>query len=581
MASQTFAPPLCDWDDPPNPTLNTWTTVNAAEVVPGVWHPLLSGWYQARQRRLFAAMFRRLGIPDSQIPIYPAPTPNFLASWAGQLALNVSFTTAIVSSYQTGAGSNAVEQLFTADEEGGHHAEAATDPEAAKKVRTRLFRILGQGSRMAAGDRKRAVTLVTEVDEADLPSLSDAKLRRLQVKVDRLMEDLFENHIMLSVLASGEYVSMLEQFLSAAIDDLDDDATVRLTSGLGNVESARPMESLWAQSRAIIADTDLTSAFAGLSTVEIKERFEAPPDAAWQQAADGFGVFLRDFGYRSQSEWDLGVPRWREEPLFPLNALRNMVGAGSAQAPSDAAGRAEAARREAESHYRALLPASKRSGYDRLLLKAQQFVRIREFTKATVIMAIGRGRDTMLAQGARFVERGWLRDPDDVFFLLYDEFEQGVAGHLDPAETLPAIVRRRRQFEDVAGYRLPDNFEGLPEIRRIEAAPEPTATLKGLGVSPGVVTGPARVIPTFSEGAMVDFKPGEILVAPYTDAPWTPLFATAAAVVVETGGVLSHAATVAREYGIPAVAMIKDATRMIKNGQTITVHGGAGQVTLG
>ena len=95
------------------------------------------------------------------------------------------------------------------------------------------------------------------------------------------------------------------------------------------------------------------------------------------------------------------------------------------------------------------------------------------------------------------------------------------------------------------------------------------------------MTGPARVIASFSDGTAADFKPGEILVAPYTDAPWTPLFATAAGVVVETGGVLSHAATVAREYGIPAVAMIKDATRMIKTGQQITVNGGEGKVRLG
>ena len=549
--------------------------------MPGVWHPLLSGWYQARQRTLFAALLERLGIPETQIPIYPAPIPNFLASWAGQLALNVSFTTAIVSSYQTGAGSSAVEKLFTADEEGGHQAEASGDVEAAGKIRTRLFRILGQGQRIAAGDRRRASALAHEIADADLRSLSDVQLGRTQAKVDRMMERLFQNHVILSVCASGEYVSMLEQFLSESIPDLDDDAIVRLTSGLGNVESAKPMEALWDLSRAIIAQPKLAEAFAGLTTVEIKQRFDAPPDGTWRRAADGFAAFLGDFGFRSQSEWDLGVPRWREAPFFPLNALRNMVSAPQAKGPGEASLRAGAARREAEAHYRGLLPASKRAGYDRLLAKAQEFVRIREFTKASTIMAIGRGRDTMLEWGERFVDRGWLRKADDVFFLLYDEFEEGVSGQLDPAETLPAIDRRRRQFDDVAGYRLPDNFEGLPEIRRIESAPEPTATLKGLGVSPGVVTGPARVIPTFSEGALVDFEPGDILVAPYTDAPWTPLFATAAAVVVETGGVLSHAATVAREYGIPAVAMIKDATRMIENGQVITVHGGAGQVTLG
>ncbi len=141
--------------------------------------------------------------------------------------------------------------------------------------------------------------------------------------------------------------------------------------------------------------------------------------------------------------------------------------------------------------------------------------------------------------------------------------------------------RGKGQFKDMESFVLPDNWTGLPEVSRRGAAPVPERVLKGLGVSPGEVTGPARVITSFAAGAAADFKPGDILVAPFTDAPWTPLFATAGGVVVETGGVLSHAATVAREYGIPAVAMIKDATRMIETGQRLTVNGGAGEVTLG
>jgi pyruvate,water dikinase len=188
----------------------------------------------------------------------------------------------------------------------------------------------------------------------------------------------------------------------------------------------------------------------------------------------------------------------------------------------------------------------------------------------------------MLEQGRRWTAKACLEKADDVFFLLYPEFEEAVAsGKLDGATAKESVRRRRRQWADVQDYVLPDNFTGLPEIRRVGEAPAPTSTLTGLGVSPGVATGPARVIASFSDGTAADFKPGEILVAPYTDAPWTPLFATAAGVVVETGGVLSHAATVAREYGIPAVAMIKDATRMIETGQQITVNGGAGQVLLG
>jgi pyruvate,water dikinase len=101
---------------------------------------------------------------------------------------------------------------------------------------------------------------------------------------------------------------------------------------------------------------------------------------------------------------------------------------------------------------------------------------------------------------------------------------------------------------------------------------------KALGVSPGVAEGRARVILDAYDDT--EIEPGEVLVAPVTDAPWTPLFIPAAAVVVEMGGILSHAATVAREFGIPAVSGVKDATRIIKTGQKIRVDGNTGTVTI-
>ena len=101
-----------------------------------------------------------------------------------------------------------------------------------------------------------------------------------------------------------------------------------------------------------------------------------------------------------------------------------------------------------------------------------------------------------------------------------------------------------------------------------------------MSVGDGPVTGTARIIPSAEAGLARDIEPGEILVAPFTDAPWTPLFVVAGAVVVETGGVLSHAATVAREFNIPAVVMVKDATTLIADGDTVTVDGAAGTVTV-
>ena len=123
---------------------------------------------------------------------------------------------------------------------------------------------------------------------------------------------------------------------------------------------------------------------------------------------------------------------------------------------------------------------------------------------------------------------------------------------------------------------------GEPQSELLTAVDARATVLTGLGVSvgDGPVTGTARIIPSAEAGLARDLAPGDVLVAPFTDAPWTPLFVVAGAVVVETGGVLSHAATVAREFGIPAVVMVKDATRIIADGDEVTVDAAVGTVTI-
>jgi phosphoenolpyruvate synthase/pyruvate phosphate dikinase len=142
-----------------------------------------------------------------------------------------------------------------------------------------------------------------------------------------------------------------------------------------------------------------------------------------------------------------------------------------------------------------------------------------------------------------------------------------------------AIKRRTAQRAKAEEYTLPDSWVGtvVPAQR---GAVGRSKKLTGMGVSGGVATGTARIIMNTEAAFARDIEPGDILVAPFTDTPWTPLFIPAAAVVVETGGMLSHAATVAREFGIPCVVLVKDATRRIKDGATVTVDGGAGTVTI-
>ena len=142
-----------------------------------------------------------------------------------------------------------------------------------------------------------------------------------------------------------------------------------------------------------------------------------------------------------------------------------------------------------------------------------------------------------------------------------------------------AIVGRKQQHKRAHDYTLPDAWVGetVPAKRTKVVA---TKSLSGLGVSAGTATGRARIILNTEAAFEREIESGDILVAPFTDTPWTPLFIPAAAVVVETGGMLSHAATVAREFGIPCVVLVHDATRIIGEGDTVKVDGATGTVTI-
>ena len=174
--------------------------------------------------------------------------------------------------------------------------------------------------------------------------------------------------------------------------------------------------------------------------------------------------------------------------------------------------------------------------------------------------------------GRRYAERGLINTADDIFYLVRSEISAR------PADLGSLVERRRAERERLAALRLPITFTSkwAPEV---DTAPGlgPGEQLSGLGVSPGIVTGPVRIM---NEETFEDLQPGEILVTRLTDSGWTPLFAYAGAVVTEIGGVMSHAAVVARELDVPCVVMAAGATTRLQTGQVVEVDGAAGTIRL-
>lgn len=291
-----------------------------------------------------------------------------------------------------------------------------------------------------------------------------------------------------------------------------------------------------------------------------------------QDVRDGVAGFLAAYGCRATAEIDLGVPRWSDDPEPVFAMLANFLRAPEEDAERRFADAAAAAHAKID-ELAARIPPPRRWLVRFLLRRSRALRGLREFPKLCLMRGFALLRAQLLAIGAELVADGRLAAPDDIVFLDLPEVRAAVEGE----DFLAAVAERK------ARYAREKRRQRVPSIILSDGTvPEPdrdgAADLTGLAASAGRVTGSARVVRD-PDGARVE--PGEILVAATTDPGWTPLFLTAAALVTETGGMISHGTTVAREYGIPAVVGVPGATRRIRTGQRITVDGSAGTITLG
>jgi pyruvate,water dikinase len=283
-------------------------------------------------------------------------------------------------------------------------------------------------------------------------------------------------------------------------------------------------------------------------------------------------VFLDEYGHRETGgTLQVSQPTWKEAPEVVLSMLQGLVRAEPR--PQTQRLDWEGARDELLAPPLLRLPPV-RSVLLGFLTEARYFPKLREDTRFYFMLPLPVLRRTLLELGRRLADVGVLEAPEDVFHLKLDELER-VEGGWPPLPELAdhlqrLVVRRRARRAELEGTPLVD-----PRLfGRAEVAGD--VLLRGIPSSPGVAEGPVRVICDASEFGKL--LPGEVLVAPYTNPAWTPLFQRAGAVVVDSGGPASHAAIVAREYGIPAVMATVDGTRRLVDGQQVRIDGAQGLV---
>jgi phosphoenolpyruvate synthase/pyruvate phosphate dikinase len=300
-----------------------------------------------------------------------------------------------------------------------------------------------------------------------------------------------------------------------------------------------------------------------------------------REARDAIQAWLDTYGMRCAGEIDITRPRWIERPttLVPLvlGNVRNFE-------PGEAArrfeqGRQEAAKKEQEvlERLRALPDGEqKASETKRMIDRVRTFAGYREYPKYAIINRYFVYKQALMEEAARLVQEGVLHEAEEIFWLTIPELQEIV--RTQKADY--ALIRRReeafRSYQALTPPRvLTSEGEMINGAYRRDDLPD--GALVGLAVSAGTVEGRARVI---LDMAQADLEPGDILVTAFTDPSWTPLFVSIAGLVTEVGGLMTHGAVIAREYGLPAVVGVQHATRLIRDGQRIRVHGTDGYVEI-
>jgi phosphohistidine swiveling domain-containing protein len=570
---------VCEWDAEPNPVFNFWTIGNASEIVPGVVKPLTATLFQPMDHVSTRLCSEWIGVLDL-VPSFPPPTGNFASTYAGRFALNLAWANAIIATWQVEGTSGLMDQYITSTEGADIKSGVAADRERALGVWRRVRRIWGRLPRQVGAERRR-IDAVRAVEGArDLSRLSERQLWRLVLRLRNKLDAPFARHLYVSG-AAGDHTDRLGKLLDRALPGHDPALVIALTSALRNVESAAPAKGAWDLARWAAGRPGLAAQLRGLGAGAIAERLASPPDADWRAFAAEFQRFIAEYGFRGQGEVDPSYADWSEEPAFAIGAVKTALEAPPEKDPHVLEERSARAREAVEAQIGPAIPRGMRREYRELIAGAQRFTRLRESTKANWVRLCRPLRPPLLELGRRLAARGLIAEQDDIFWLLASEVEAAVRGGLKAERVREAVERRKADAARLAETELPEVFELPVTPMPGKAAEREGDVLKGMPVSAGQARGPARIVLSAEAAVATELRPGEVLVAPYTDAPWTPLFVPAAAVVVETGGILSHAATVAREYGIPAVVAVKGATRLIREGQVVTVDGMAGTVTLG
>jgi pyruvate,water dikinase len=436
----------------------------------------------------------------------------------------------------------------------------------AEKTVARLmtWRLALNYTRAIAGRNRRLAQALKARSELDVRNVTNVQIAALIPSLRRAIEvgsDWNTRGTIFAMTAIGA--------LSRAAGPQLAHLILPLLSDVGDVESAAPARRI----RLLASQARRKYPDLGPRLSAASNRWQLLAEQAPELKAELDAVLVR-YGYRSVAEFYLSSPSWSNDPTPVMDAFIGLL---------QAADNGEDEMRVGDERLAELLSQvglPKRLLLTALSRAARAGAQTREVTKAALVIRVDIMRQLMREVARRMIAVGCLQQPADLYYLTLDE----ILGYLrgGSTERLDELIRIRRvqRAECEQGHEPPDLLFGREplESAKVAGSGEVGSVMNGLGVSGGVVEGVARVV--HGTDSLDRFEPDEILVAPFTDAGWTPYFTLASAVIVENGGILTHTSVVARELGLPAIVNVRNATTLIRTGDRLRLDADKGVVEI-
>jgi pyruvate,water dikinase len=558
-----------DWDaPPPERPFDLWSRAYLVDLLPDPVSPFtwsLAAVHWSRLRRSFYRPFRLPGLAQVR----------FFRLWDQRLYFNVGASYHLRA--RLGLGHEALAPHLVSTEAPARHGTSHRSLNMRLLVRNLPGWLLAQ--MMSAWVRRRCRARfeacariaerlrASEIDGA-APAEVWARFRRLWTDITRL--ELIQSSVDDAAFAAGRFLEIACHRWLGGLELFPD--LVTGPSGGPAAEIASEITALAASAPLAVRRTLRRKGFVELGGIA-----QASPE--WHLELE---AFLRRHGHRSRGELDLAQPRWVEDPTPVLDAIRPQLGVGPSRRPPAVPASVPAVKLALQRLKE--LPGERFVPWRRLvflavLARTRHLVPLRSIPRDRVMLLYLEARRALLELGRRLAEKEILNHPEDVFMLTEDEVEELVGG--SSRSDVMQVVRRRRQRRQAAATRpAPEQVttDGRPKPDPAQAWPAGDPMVSGLGAVPGTVRGRVRILRRPEDAASI--QPGEVLVMAATDIGSTLLFPLAAALVVEEGGLLSHASVLAREYGLPTVVQALGAGQRLSEGALVEVDGALGVVSL-